>query len=98
MRHLLESLPSPGIVAGRRVAPHLGSVIDAARVGGRSLEPSTRERLEPRLGSSLASLRVHEGDVAESLTRALSARAFAVGSDVFFAPAPIARVLSQVTR
>jgi Domain of unknown function (DUF4157) len=86
MRHLAQSPASRGIAAGGGVGPHLESAIDAARVGGRSLERSTRERLEPRLGASLAAVRVHDDNLADSLTRALSARAFAVGSDVFFAP------------
>jgi len=61
------------------------SAIDSARGSGRPLDRSTRSRLEPALGGSLADVRVHEDARAAGLARAVSARAFAVGNDVFFA-------------
>lgn len=76
----------PGILAGGRVDPRVESAIDAARGGGRTLERSVRERLELGLGHSLEDVRVHSDARSGALARAVSARAFAVGSDVFFAP------------
>ena len=77
----------PGILGDGRVHPRIESEIDAARSsGGRSLERSTRERLEPGFGDSLGDVRVHTDARAAALTRDVSARAFTVGSDLFFAP------------
>jgi hypothetical protein len=38
------------------------------------------------LGDSLADVRVHTDDGAAALARSVSARAFTVGSDIFFGP------------
>jgi hypothetical protein len=57
----------------------------ARRIGGRDLDANVRAFMEPRFGQRLANVRVHTGDQAESLSSSLSARAFTVGNDVFFA-------------
>ena len=59
--------------------------IDAARSGGRPLEPGLRERMESAFATDLGAVRVHTGNGADELNRAVSARAFTTGSDVFFA-------------
>jgi hypothetical protein len=61
------------------------SEIRAALRGGRPLEIPTRLWLEPRLGEPLGDVRVHSDPRAGTLADAVAARAFAVGSDVFFA-------------
>ncbi len=58
--------------------------IDGARGSGQPLDGGARARLERTLGESLGALRIHADDRAASLARAVSARAFAVGDDVFF--------------
>lgn len=80
-----DGLRPSQIPAGGRVHPRIASAIDAARGGGRPLERSTRERWEAGLGESLGDVRVHADTHAEALARAVSARAFTVGSDLFFA-------------
>jgi hypothetical protein len=75
-----------GILPDGRVHPDVEAAIAASRGAGSPLDRSTLERLEPALGESLADVRVHTGDGAAALARAVSARAFTVGSDVFFAP------------
>ena len=65
--------------------PCITSAIDASRGGGRPLEPAARARLEHGLGESLGDVRVHTGAHAAALARAVSAHAFAVGPDLFFA-------------
>ena len=73
-----------GILAGGRVHPDVEAAIAASRGRGRPLEPSTRARVAPRIGDDLADVRVHDDPEAAGLARAVSARAFAVGTDVFF--------------
>src|SRR5690242_11453462 len=81
-----ESVP-PGVLAGGRVHPHIEAAIDAAHGAGQSLEPTTRQQLAAALGDSLSDVRVHADAGSGALARALSARAFTVGTDVFFADA-----------
>jgi hypothetical protein len=80
-----DGLRPSRISAGGPPNPGVTSAIDASRGGGRPLERTARERLEPRLGESLGDVRVHDDAHAGALARAVSARAFAVGSDLFFA-------------
>ncbi len=58
--------------------------IRAARGGGASLPAAERAFFEPRLGADLSRVRVHPDGGAADLNRRLGARAFTVGSDVFF--------------
>jgi hypothetical protein len=68
------------------VAPS-GAVDSAGRGGsGEGLAPSLRERLEAFLGWDLGAVRIHAGDASGREARALGARAFTRGSDVFFSP------------
>ena len=50
------------------------------------LDTSLAQQFGSVLGRSVADVRVHTDDTAASLTRAVSARAFATGRDIFFAP------------
>jgi hypothetical protein len=59
--------------------------IEERRGGGASLDAGVRERLAPGLGDPLSDVRVHTDTGAGTLARAVSARAFATGRDVFFA-------------
>jgi hypothetical protein len=79
-----DGLRPSQIPAGGRVHPRIESAIDAARGAGQPLERSTRERLELGFGEVLGDVHIHADARAEALTRAVSARAFTVGSDVFF--------------
>jgi hypothetical protein len=60
------------------------STIDATRGGGSSLDAGVAERLSGSLGD-LSDVRVHTDETADKLNRSVSARAFATGSDVYFA-------------
>lgn len=51
---------------------------------GRSLPAVIRSQIEHSLGASLADVRVHTDHEADSAARALNARAFAIGRDIFF--------------
>jgi len=73
-----------GILPTGEVHPSVQSTIDATRGGGGSLDAGVEARLSPSLGD-LSDVRVHTDDTADQLNRAVSARAFATGSDVYFA-------------
>lgn len=60
------------------------AAIHAGRGGGRPLPGGVRRFFEPRLGAELAAVRVHTDGAAANLARDLGARAFTLGSDVFF--------------
>jgi hypothetical protein len=73
-----------GILEGGRVHPDVQRAIAASRGAGRPLERSVSETLSTGLDDSLSDVRVHTGEGAAALARAVSARAFTVGSDIFF--------------
>lgn len=72
-----------GITSGGLVHPDVESAIAAASGGGSPLQAGVSERLAPTFGS-VGDVRVHADDSAAQLARAVSARAFTVGSDIFF--------------
>jgi len=75
-----------GIMPGGLVHPDVEAAIAIARGSGRALDGTLSQRLEPAYGDALANVRVHSGDGATALARAVSARAFTVGNDIFFGP------------
>jgi hypothetical protein len=62
----------------------LEGAIQGAKQEGQGLDSSTRGRMEPAFGIDFSGVRVHTGSRADSLNRALNARAFTSGSDIFF--------------
>ena len=80
-----DGLRPSRIPAGGPLDPGITPAIDASRGGGRPLEHTARQRLEQGLGEPLGDVRVHADAHAATLAHAVSARAFAVGSDLFFA-------------
>jgi hypothetical protein len=75
-----------GILPSGVAHPAIESAISAARGGGSPLDGSLASEFGNRLGHSVSDVRVHTGSTAAALTRAVSARAFATGTDIFFAP------------
>jgi uncharacterized protein DUF4157 len=75
-----------GILPGGVVHPDVEAAIGAARGGGRALDRPVGERLGAALGDSLSDVRIHADAAAAGLARSVSARAFTVGSDIFFGP------------
>ena len=73
-----------GITAGGLVHPDVEQAIALAHGGGRPLDRSLSRRLESAGGGGLDDVRVHVGQQAEQLARAVQARAFTVGNDIFF--------------
>ena len=75
-----------GILPSGVAHPAIESAIAAARGGGTPLDGSVAASFGNSLGHSVADVRVHTDSTAAALTRAVSARAFATGTDIFFAP------------
>jgi hypothetical protein len=74
-----------GILPGGAVHPDVVAAIAASRGSGSSLPAGLGDRFSRGLGASVDDVRVHTDATADALARAVSARAFATGRDVFFA-------------
>jgi hypothetical protein len=74
------------ILPGGVVHPDVEAAIAAARGGGQPAQPAVATSVGAALGDSLADVRVHADAGAAALARSVSARAFTVGSDIFFGP------------
>jgi hypothetical protein len=70
--------------AGGPVSNALASRIYGELGGGRSLEASTRGRMESIFGVSLEDVRVHDDAEANALSLSIGASAFTLGNDLFF--------------
>src|ERR1700758_237414 len=75
-----------GMLPGGVVHPDVEAAIGAARGGGQPAQRATTTSVGSALGDSLSDVRVHTDAGAAALARSVSARAFTVGSDIFFGP------------
>jgi hypothetical protein len=66
------------------VHPEVQGKIDSTRGSGTTLDGGVRSRFEGSLGD-LSDVTVHTDDTADALNRSVSAKAFATGTDVYFA-------------
>ena len=73
-----------GILPDGTVHADVQSGIDSTRGSGTALDPGVAARMSDSLGD-LSDVRVHTDATADTLNRSVSARAFATGSDVYFA-------------
>ena len=79
--------PSGAVHVGgsRSAAPVSGSTSGLLPAGGgRALDGSVRQAMEPRFGASFGSVRVHDGSSAATFAEGFSARAYTVGEHVVF--------------
>ena len=79
-----EADQGEGILADGTVHADVQATIGSTRGAGTSLDPGVAGKLGGTLGD-LSDVRVHTDDTADRLNRSVSARAFATGTDVFFA-------------
>jgi hypothetical protein len=79
-----EAEQGAGILEDGTVHSDVQSTINSTRGAGSSLDPGVAGRLGGSLGD-LSDVRVHTDDTADQLNRSVSARAFATGTDVYFA-------------
>jgi hypothetical protein len=83
-RLLARARDGDGILPGGVVHPDVEAAIAAAGPSGQRLPSDVAEAVGGALGDSFADVRIHADDHAASLSRAVSARAFTVGRDIFF--------------
>jgi hypothetical protein len=62
------------------------AVQDAFHSPGKPLDRATRASMEPRFGTNLGGVRIHNGTEAATAARSVNANAFTVGQDIFFGP------------
>jgi hypothetical protein len=72
------------LVGGDALPPKLENSIEGARGAGKPLDSDVRRHMEGAFGADFSAVRVHDGDQADVLNRALSSRAFTTGTDIFF--------------
>jgi len=60
------------------------AAIQGARGGGQPLDHGTRGQMEQAFGVDFSGVRIHTGEKADSLNKAVQARAFTTGEDIFF--------------
>jgi len=70
--------------AGGEVSTDLESEINRARGGGQALAPEIQLKMGEAMGADFSGVRVHRSEQADKLTRAVGARAFTTGHDLFF--------------
>jgi hypothetical protein len=73
---------SPGTA---KAGANVESGISALKGGGKPLSGSERSFFEPRLGTDLSGVRVHDGPQAHDAANSINARAFTLGKDIAFA-------------
>ncbi|MCK8496676.1 DUF4157 domain-containing protein [Myxococcus fulvus] len=66
-------------------APEVSAMVRALRGGGSPLPAPTRAFMEERFGYDFGGVRIHTSGQAHAAARALSAHAFTVGGDIYFA-------------
>ena len=74
-----------GILANGTVHPDVEATIAARRGRGSPLPGPLADRFAGALGGPVDDVRVHTDATADALARSVSARAFATGTDIFFA-------------
>src|SRR5206468_4197488 len=72
----------PANASGMEAPPIVNEVL---RSPGQPLDRATRDFMEPRFGHDFSSVRVHTDAKAAQSARAVQAKAYTVGNDVFFA-------------
>src|SRR5690349_2179796 len=61
-----------------------GGKIDSSQSGGNALDAGTQTFMQDRFGTDFSGVRIHTDREAEQMSAALGAKAFTVGSDIYF--------------
>lgn len=81
---VLRQAAGQGAPSGADPMESVERTIERERGGGQGMDDGVRSRMERSFGADFSAVRVHTDATADGLSRALSARAFATGHDVFF--------------
>lgn len=74
-----------GILPDGTAHPEVTAALARRRGYGEPLEDGLRGNLEAKLGQSFHDVRIHKDGEADAIARSVSARAFATGTDIYFA-------------
>ncbi|CAG9259673.1 hypothetical protein PUN4_340053 [Paraburkholderia unamae] len=77
-----DETPTAATTTAAAEAPAI--VEQTIRSPGRPLDAAARAFFEPRFARDFSAVRIHEGGVADTAARAVSARAFTLGRDIVF--------------
>ena len=80
----IETIQRRDMSGGGEVSTDLESEINRARGGGQPLAPEMRLKMGEAMGADFSGVRVHTDGRADGLNRAVGARAFTTGQDLFF--------------
>jgi hypothetical protein len=73
-----------GILGSGRVHPDVQAAIAATQGGGSPLDRTVASTLSSSMGTSVDGVRIHTDAGAAAMARAVTARAFTVGNDIYF--------------
>jgi hypothetical protein len=76
------SMPEVGMEGGQ-ISDSLSQRIETKRGGGSALDSATRTSMESALGDKFDDVRIHQDHESDQLNRAISAKAFTTGTDIF---------------
>jgi hypothetical protein len=79
-----QSLVQRSAISGMPIAPDTEQAVQAARGGGHLLPAQLRQQMGAAFGADFGGLHIHTDQRANTLNRALNARAFTTGQDIFF--------------
>ena len=71
-------------LAGGPISSELEDEIQGAKGGGQPMADNVRDSMEQAFGADFGGVRVHTGAQSDNLNKAIQARAFTTGQDVFF--------------
>ncbi len=80
----LQMKPAAVGAEGGELTADLEQTIRSARGDGQPLADTVRAPMEQAFGADFSGVRVHTGDESDALNRAIQARAFTTGQDIFF--------------
>lgn len=84
--HAEHEVAAEGRADGEPTVPHeVERAIERKRGGGQTLDDGVRRQMEDAFGTDFSEVTIHRDEESDTLNRALSARAFTVGHDIFFA-------------
>jgi hypothetical protein len=82
---LVKPIVSSSVSAsGGAVSDEVVNRINATKGSGTSMDKSTQTFMEDRFGTDFSNVKIHSGDEAVKMNRALNAQAFTVGDDIYF--------------
>jgi hypothetical protein len=77
-----SAMPEVGMEGGQ-ISDSLSQRIESKRGGGSGLDSATRTSMESALGDKFDDVRIHQDHESDQLNRAISAKAFTTGTDIF---------------